>query len=138
MKTFINNKGQSAAEFMLVFPFLCAALIGCIVFVIFCWRAELASYATFMTTRVYNVWPQDYKYSIARAELVGLLRDPSADIIVNGGVLEVTSTFRSPFRFNSYLNNLKFKTKTAVALEPSLTCVEDDNGIPNTKTEACL
>lgn len=138
-----NTKGQIATEFVLVLPWLCAALLIFVMFIIFCARAQLAVYAGYMAGRVYGVWPETIpqgnqgREDMVRNELEGLL--PKSDIEFKnvGNELEVTSKITAPLRFG-ILNEWNFITRVPVVIEPMYACVGEDNALPTAVQEDCL
>ncbi len=68
----MNNKGQSATEFILVLPWLCAALLAVVILVELCMKAQLSTYTGFMANRVYGVWPENFRDDMVNRELRAL------------------------------------------------------------------
>lgn len=54
----MNNKGQTATEFVMMLPWVLAFLFAFILFIVFCVRLSLFNYASFMASRVDRVWPE--------------------------------------------------------------------------------
>ncbi len=135
-------KGQIATEFVLVLPWLCGALLGFILLILFCARAQLATYAGFMGSRVYGVWPENVDGDATRAlvmdkELKGLLQDPDELNHVNdGGILKVRSAKSAPYLMNT-LSVWEFETRTPVVIEPMTACDGEDNQIGAAEVMPC-
>lgn len=140
MKT---NTGQIATEFVLVLPWLCGALLGFILLILFCVRAQLATYAGFMGSRVYGVWPEQvsgepYREEMLLAQLNGILQSPEwlqyeriADSLV------VESTKMPPFDMMNVISLWDFRTETPVVIEPMTACDGEDNKIQSAEVQPC-
>lgn len=136
------NTGQTATEFVLVLPLLCGAMLGFILLILFCARAQLATYAGFMGSRVYGVWPEKIDGDVARTlaldkELKSLLQGPEElDCVSEDGVLKVHSVKSSPYLMNT-LSRWEFRTETPIVIEPMTACDGEDNKIQSTEVLPC-
>lgn len=133
-----NDRGQTSTEFVLVLPWLCGALLGFILLVLFCARAQLAAYAGFMGSRVYGVWPDgSAREGAMNGLLTGVLQRPDElNYVGEEGMLKVHSAKLAPYVMNN-LSIWEFETKTPIVIEPMTSCEDEDNKILAAEDRPC-
>jgi|GEM_PF-6025594 len=131
--------GQIAAEFVLLLPCVCGALLLFIICAVYLVRGNNAIYAGFMASRVYSVWPEEKRDAITSAELARLLKGVETGFEAGpDGVMKVISVMGAPFKFGTSLDIWSFETNTPFAIEPEYSCEEEDNPLPKKYPEVCL
>jgi hypothetical protein len=130
------KNGQVVTEFVLALPWVCAALLVFVMFVLFLVRSQQVIYAGFMADRVAMVWPKD-PVKMANLELNKLLKgfDVTYEIISENSSINYATP--SPFRFGIF-DVWQFKTESLLAMQPSSACEGEDNPLPFAIPEECL
>jgi ABC-type sugar transport system permease subunit len=127
----MNNRGQIAAEFVLILPYLAAFLFAFILFVVFCVRISLFDYASFMASRVDRVWPDGSGISDAQVmmEVYGLMPNSGNEWKRDGASADLRVLGQPPFLlagFDMFGALWDINASVPVASEPSNICAGDD------------